>query len=416
MDNKKAAIEIIKRLHGSGYEALLAGGCVRDMLLGRAAKDYDVATSAEPIHVIRLFKKTIKVGAHFGVVIVIMGDQQVEVATFRSEFGYEDGRHPDKVEFVCAEEDALRRDFTINGMFYDPLQEKVIDYVGGQKDLKAGLVRTIGDPNERFGEDYLRMLRAVRFSTQLEFPIEPNTWKAIIEHAGQIVHISGERKQMEIESILTDPHRAKGAAMLIKSKLAEVIFPEFVGPNAKFAIKVLSQLKKKVSFALAIAALFSGFETKVAMKQCVVLRLSRACNKQIKFLLSHRGYLLKEKMTLAELRKIVSEPYFEELFELQRAIQDATYGKGKNNQALVQMRKRINELGDLEMKPKPLLNGHDLIALGALPGPMVGQLAEELYIAQLDGQIRDKQQAQQWAEQWLEKRLKRLGDTWAGQR
>ena len=181
MTNKQAAIEILKKLRENGFEALLAGGCVRDMLLARPAKDYDVVTSAQPRDIIRLFKRTLTIGAHFGVVIVMINNQKVEVATFRSDIGYTDGRHPTKVKFVTAAEDAARRDFTINGMFYDPIENKVIDYVNGQEDLKNKLVRTIGNPDERFGEDYLRMLRAVRFATQLDFKIEPQTWDAISE-------------------------------------------------------------------------------------------------------------------------------------------------------------------------------------------------------------------------------------------
>ncbi len=178
MSNKQAAIEVIQELQRHGYQALLAGGCVRDMLLGRPAKDYDVATDARPDDVMRLFYRTLKVGAKFGVVIVLTRGRQVEVATFRSEAGYEDGRHPTRVDFTSVAEDASRRDFTINGMFYDPLKEQVIDYVGGQADLRNRIIRTIGDPDERFGEDYLRMLRAIRFSTQLGFEIEPHTYSA----------------------------------------------------------------------------------------------------------------------------------------------------------------------------------------------------------------------------------------------
>ena len=323
MTNKQAAIEILKKLRENGFEALLAGGCVRDMLLNRQAKDYDVATSALPRDIIRLFKRTLTVGAHFGVVVVMTDQQKVEVATFRSEMDYLDGRHPDKVSFVNAAEDAARRDFTINGMFYDPIENKVIDYVKGQEDLKNKLVRTIGNPDERFSEDYLRMLRAVRFATQLDFKIEPQTWAAIRKNAKNIIKISDERKQMELEGILVDPNRSLGAAMLIKSDLAEAIFPGFVGKEAKFAIHVLSQLRKKIDFPLALACLFIGFGAEFALEKCVTLRLSRSQNKHIKFLLAHRGKLLNDQMPLAELRKLLAEPYFWDLYEFQAAIQKA---------------------------------------------------------------------------------------------
>ncbi len=406
MTNKQAAIKIIKQLHSSGFEALLAGGCVRDMLISRAAKDFDVATSAEPRDVIRLFKHTLKIGAHFGVVVVMIDDQRVEVATFRSEFNYTDGRHPTKVKFVSAAKDASRRDFTINGMFYDPVKKEVIDYVNGQADLKKGVVRTIGEPNERFNEDYLRMLRAVRFSTQLRFKIDAKSWSAICSSAKNITKISGERISMELESILVDPNRAIGAVMLTKSGLAEVIFPGFGNEEAKFAINVLRELRKKVNFALALACLFAACPTKFALEKCVILMLSRSQNKHIKFLLNNRDKLLDERMSLAELKKIVAEPYFEDLYELQRAIQKVKGIDGEGVAPLIKLRKRIRALGDAELKPKPLLNGHDLIRLGAASGPIVGQLAEEMYIAQLEGKVQTKEQAEKWVQKWLQRHRK----------
>ena len=404
MTNKQAAIRIIKRLRSNGFDGLLAGGCVRDMLLGRAANDYDVATDALPRDIIKLFKRTIKIGAQFGVVIVLLENQRVEVATFRSETDYLDGRHPAAVEFVSAAEDAGRRDFTINGMFYDPLKKEVIDYVEGQGDLKKQLVQTIGKPAERFGEDYLRMLRAVRFSTQLGFAIEPKTWSAICSSAENIAKISGERIAMELEAILVNPNRSLGASMLIKSGLAEAIFPGIDGKRAQFAIGVLSKLRKKVGFALALSCLFADCPTKFALEKCVILRLSRSQNKHIRFLLTNRGKLLDEDMSLAKLKKIVAKPYFADLYELQRAIQKAGGDGRKALVPLISLRRRIRALGDVELSPKPLLNGHDLIRLGAVPGPGLGQLAEEMYIAQLEGTLQRPEQARVWAQKWLKKR------------
>jgi len=403
MTNKQAAIKIIKRLKRNGFEALLAGGCVRDMLLGQRAKDYDVATNAQPKEVIGLFRRTLKVGAKFGVVIVLVEDRQVEVATFRTETDYADGRHPGAVKFANAAEDASRRDFTINGMFYDPLQQEVIDYVDGQADLRAKIVRTIGRPAERFSEDYLRMLRAVRFSTQLGFAIEPLTWSAICGHARNITRISGERIAIELEGILVNPNRAAGASMLFDSGLAEAVFPGLSSKHRKTAIEVLGQLRKKVDFALALACFFAGCDTEFAIEKCHVLKLSRSQTKHIKFLLANRGKLLDERMSLAGLKKILAEPYFRDLYELQRAIQKAEDGGRETTAALVNLRKRIKALGDVELRPKPLLNGHDLIRLGAVPGPGLGQLSEELYIAQLEGKLQTPRQAEQWAQRWLEK-------------
>ncbi len=395
------------------------------MLLGRSASDYDVATDAQPGDVMKLFRRTLKVGAKFGVVIVLVEDQlvsakaeaeaelvsakarragagQIEVATFRAEADYANGRHPETIKFASAVEDASRRDFTINGMFYDPIEEKVIDYVGGQKDLKKQIIRTIGEPQERFSEDYLRTLRAVRFSTQLGFRIEPKTWSAVCSNAKKITKISGERIAIELEGIFVNPNRSAGASMLIESGLAEAIFPGFAGRQAKFAIKVLSQLRKKVDFALVLACFFAGRETEYAIEKCQILKLSRSQNKHIKFLLSNRGKLLDDQMSLAQLKLIASEAYFRDLYELQRAIQKASDGR-KSIAPLIKLRKRIKALGDIELRPKPLLNGHDLIRLGAVPGPSLGQLTEEMYIAQLEGTLQTAKQARQWAQDWLQK-------------
>jgi len=402
MSNKQAATEVIECLQRHGFEALLAGGCVRDMLLGRPAKDYDVATNARPDDVVRLFRRTLKVGAKFGVVIVRTQGQQVEVATFRSEAGYEDGRHPTEVRFTSAAEDAGRRDFTINGMFYDPLKEQVIDYVGGQADLEKRIIRTIGDPEERFGEDYLRMLRAVRFSTQLGFPIEPQTYSAIGHNAAKIVRISGERIAVELEGILCHPNRAAGAAMLIETGLAEAIFPGFAGDPARRGVAVLGQLRKRVDFPLALAALFADCPTDFAMEKCGILKLSNRRAKHVEFLLSHRTRLLDSGMSLARLKKLLAQPWFWDLHEFERAIQRADAWR-EGLRALRRLRRRIRDLGDIEIRPRPLLDGHDLIHLGAVSGPTLGQLIEELYIAQLEGEVWTREQAEQWAENWLQR-------------
>jgi poly(A) polymerase len=400
MSNKRAAIEVIRELQRRGFQALLAGGCVRDMLLGRPAKDYDVATDARPDDVVRLFHRTLKVGAKFGVVIVLLHGQQVEVATFRSEAGYEDGRHPTEVRFTGAAEDASRRDFTINGMFYDPLTDQVIDYVDGQADLEKHILRTIGDPDERFSEDYLRMLRAIRFSTQLGFEIEPRTYSAIRRGAASIVRISGERIAIELEGILVHPRRAAGAAMLVETRLAQVIFPGFSGEAAERGIAALAHLRETVDLPLALAALFAAFPTDSVMDRCEVLKLSRNQTKHLRFLLAHRGRLLEWDMSLAQLKKLLAEPCFRDLYELERAIQKAA-GDKNAVAALVRLRKRIRDLGDIEVKPPPLLDGHDLMRLGDIRGPALGQLVEELYVAQLEGQVLTREQAQQWARDWL---------------
>ncbi len=402
MTNRRAAITVVQRLRAEGFCALLAGGCVRDMLLGRRPKDYDVATDARPEQVMALFPRTRKVGAQFGVVIVLARCAQVEVATFRSETGYEDGRHPDRVAFTDAATDAARRDFTINGMFYDPLEEKVIDYVDGQADLNRRIVRTIGDPEERFGEDYLRMLRAIRFSTQLDFAIEPQTFAAIGRNARHITRISGERIAMELEAMLVHPNRSAGVSMLRASGLAERIFPGLPDEQAQQAPAVLGLLRKRVDFALALAGFFSGCPAETALRLCHVLKLSRRRSGHLRFLLTHRGRLLDHEMALASLKKLLAEPCFWDLYELERATQKAV-ANAPALAALAKLHRRVQALRGIDVKPKPLLNGHDLIRLGARPGPQVGQLAEELYIAQLEDRLGSRHQAEQWATDWLER-------------
>ncbi len=402
MTNRQAAIHVVKILRQNGFEALLAGGCVRDMLMGRRAKDYDVATNARPNEVRKLFRRTLKVGVKFGVVIVLIRRIHVEVATFRSEADYKDGRHPGSVEFTNAQEDASRRDFTINGMFFDPIENKVIDYVDGQKDLKRGVIRTIGKAEHRFGEDHLRMLRAIRFSTRFDFAIEPATFAAICKHAAAIKKMSGERIAMELEDILVSPNRSAGVSMLIESGLSEQIFGGFAGQEAKLAAAVMAELPKRIDFALGLAGLFVGFETPFAVEKLKILRLSRKHAKDVKYLLCNRGKLSNKDMSLAELKQFLVEPYFEDLYSLEKAIQKAA-GDGGGLAALKALRRRIDDLGDVELRPKPLLNGHNLSRLGAESGPELGLLAKEMYIAQLEGELETVEDA----EKWVRKRLKR---------
>jgi tRNA nucleotidyltransferase/poly(A) polymerase len=248
------------------------------------------------------------------------------------------------------------------------------------------------------------MLRAVRFATQLGFAIEPRTWSAICKNATNIIKISGERTRMELEGILVNPNRSVGVSLLIESGLAEAIFPDFVGEQAELAVEVLGHLRKKVDFALALACLFAGFESDFALERCKTLKLSRSETKHVKFLLSNRDKLLDEQMSLGLLKMILAEPYFWDLYELQRAIQKARAPGRKTLAPLIKLRKRIKALGDVELRPKPLLNGHDLIRLGGVSGPALGQMAEEMYIAQLEGKLRTTEQAEQWVKKWLQKR------------
>src|SRR3989449_912883 len=223
---EKSAREIAAHLRESGHIAYFAGGCVRDVVCGQTPKDFDIATDAKPENVQKLFPRTYAVGAHFGVIIVLEDGFQFEVATFRSDDAYIDGRHPTAVHFSSPEEDAQRRDFTINGMFYDPVAEEVIDFVGGRSDVAAKLVRAIGDPAQRFAEDRLRMLRAVRFATALDYKIDSQTWDALLASAPSINQISAERIRDELVRIFISPNRVRGWDLLDSSGLMRAILPE----------------------------------------------------------------------------------------------------------------------------------------------------------------------------------------------
>ncbi len=398
---RQAMLRVIKRLHQSGCEALLAGGCVRDMLLGRTPKDYDIATNAVPETVTELFGRTLTVGAQFGVVVVLVGGRQVEVATFRSDISYHDGRRPEKVVFTDARTDAERRDFTINGMFFDPLTEKVIDYVGGQKDLQKGVIRAIGDPNARFNEDHLRMLRAIRFAGRFDFSIEKATWQAMVKYASKIKRVSAERIAMELEHILVDPNRARGMHLTLESGLLKHIFTSIEPGRLEFGIEILQRLPNRCSFALVLAALLTKCEPKTVSQICRDLRASNDLRKQTRWLVENRTRLLENMpLTKGRLKKWLAEPLFEPLMLLERCYLNA------NNQSdapLRQLRRQIKKLGDEPIVPPRLLDGHELIRLGAAPGPMVGRLAEELYLVQLENQVKTKTQARQWVKKWLAK-------------
>ena len=400
MSNRDAAYKVIRRLRKEGCQALFAGGCVRDRLLGRPAKDYDVATDAVPEKVAGLFRRTLEIGAQFGVVMVLMEGQQVEVATFRTEGGYQDGRHPGHVQFASAQEDASRRDFTVNGMFYDPVEKTVLDFVDGKRDLERRVLRTIGAPDERFSEDYLRMLRAVRFAFKLDFEIEPSTWQSIQNHASKISDISAERIMAELEQILAHPNRTQGVRLLVDCGLAKAVFRCFEGEAAVFGESVLAHLPEAVDFPLALACFWAGFDVKTVLAQCDKLKLSNSQIKHVRFLLQKRDVLLDIQLPLSSLKLLMHEPYFWDLITMQKAIQKA---KGESAHAVRLIKRRALEIDEKDVRPEPLLDGHELMGLGATPGPMVGQLAQELYVHQLEEKLHSKEQAQSWCNDWLAK-------------
>lgn len=397
----KAVLKVVRTLRADHFEALLAGGCVRDKLLGKVPKDYDVATNAVPDEVRKLFPRTLTIGAKFGVIVVLTGGRQIEVATFRSDTSYKDGRRPEKVVFTDAKHDAERRDFTINGMFYDPVSEKIIDYVGGKKDLQKKTIRAIGNPSERFAEDHLRMLRAIRFAARLDFKINRATWQAICEHAAKIQKISAERIAAEFEQILTDPNRTRGLQLASDSGLLQFIFPQISAEQLTAGMSVINQLPNRCSFALALSALLIDCTTKQADDVCRRLKNSNHVRQQVKWLLGHRGKILDAvPLTKGQLKLWLAKPLLEPLLQLNRSYLKATR---QSDTKLRRLRRQINELGSEIIAPPRLLNGHDLIRLGAAPGPMVGRLAEELYLAQLENEVKTAEEADTWVKLWLER-------------
>jgi len=422
------AKKIVKTLRERHFQAYLVGGCVRDLLLGIHPQDWDIATDARPEQIISLFKKTIPVGAKFGVVIVRLGGKNYEVATFRRDLDYADGRHPTRVEFSGPEEDARRRDFTINGMFYDPLRKKVLDFVAGEKDLKAGIIRAIGDPELRFAEDKLRMLRAVRFSARFNFPIEANTAAAIKRHCREINEVSKERICDELIDIFTRQNPDLGLRLMDQMGLLEVILPEvsamkgvaqprefhpegdvfehtllmlkqMKNPNLELAFGVLlHDLGKPKTFRIADRIRFDNHTTVGAEMSQKILKRLRFSNQQIKTIVSlvkeHLRFIDARKMRQSTLKRFLSLPDFDLHLELHRldcigSHNDlSTYRFVKKH--LSQFRK---EQAKFKSKPKRLLTGDDLIQLGLTPGPIFRKILTALEDAQLEGKIKSKEEA-----------------------
>ncbi len=398
MTNKQAAAIVLKRLREAGFTAFFAGGCVRDTLIGREPKDYDVATDAAAEQVCRLFRRRIEVGVQFGVVIVLIEDKQVEVATFRADGVYVDGRRPERITYAKPREDALRRDFTINGIFYDPLTGEVIDYVGGREDIKAKRIRTIGKAALRFSEDYLRMLRGVRFAAELGYEIEKDTWREIKKQAHKITNISGERISCELERIFACQSRARGADLLVKSGLMTQIFPSLTPEKLKIGIKVLSELSSQVPLEKGLAALMcecSGAEAAEAVKP---LKLSNNQLKAVRWALDNRAKLLDAEMKPSELRPLLADERFDMAFDIQHAYQRV---KGIDTGNLDKISRRAEKFKTGELMPEPLLNGNEIIALGAEKGPRIGELCRRLYNCQLNGEITTKDQAIEAVKSWI---------------
>lgn len=433
---RQFALEVVRQLREKGFIAYWAGGCVRDQLLGLAPKDYDVATSAEPDEVRAVFgqRRTHAIGAAFGV-ITVRGPRQaghVEVTTFRRDESYRDGRRPESVAFTTAEEDASRRDFTINGLFYDPLEERVIDYVQGQRDLQQRIVRAIGDPHARFGEDKLRMLRGVRFAATFGFQLEPATLKAIQQMAPEITVVSPERIAQEMRLLLTIERRVRGIELLYEAKLLDVLLPEVVAmrgiPQHKqlqpdgdlwdHSLLVLANLGRP-SFELALATLlhdvgkprtmseqggrlaFHEHETvgaHMADQICQRWKLSNRERERIVWLVKHHMYLgSARQMRWAKLQRMLTMPGIEELLDLHEADARAS----SRDLADVEYCRQLRQLPPQTLDPPALLTGHDLIRHGLKPGKQFHLLLEKVRDAQLEKQIRSKRDALALVDQLL---------------
>ncbi len=405
-EQRRFAVEVVRRLRGAGFEAYWAGGCVRDQLLGRPPKDYDVATNAVPDQVRTLFgrRRTLAIGAAFGVIGVIgpKAAGMVEVATFRRDAPYSDGRHPDGVTFSSAEEDASRRDFTINGLFYDPVEQRVIDFVGGQEDLAKGRLRAIGDARHRFAEDKLRMLRAVRFAATFAFSLDAETQSAIAAMAAEIRVVSPERIAMEMRRMLADPSRAVGARLLLETRLAAEVLPEIVPRDETQRRRLddtlarLAGLKAEAEFPLALAELlYPVVDVPAAAAVCERWRLSNKETDRICWLVKHHASLLAARtMSWSVLQPLLVAEGIDDLLAIMEAASPAGAEAAAYCRALLTQPRAV-------LDPPPLLTGDDLLAHGIPAGPLYKILLDRVRVAQLDGELHNQAEALTMVEKWI---------------
>jgi tRNA nucleotidyltransferase/poly(A) polymerase len=434
---KATAKKIVIRLQQAGFAAFWVGGCVRDFLLGREPEDIDIATDARPEQIEELFKRTIAVGKKFGVIVVVEDGHQFQVATFRSEGDYKDGRRPEKVVFSDAKADAVRRDFTINALFYDPVSDTTHDWVGGERDLRAKIIRTIGKPEERFGEDHLRLLRAIRFAAQLNFEIEPETFAAVKALAPKIKAISAERIRDELLKLFRSPHAARGLDLLRESGLMEQVLPELSAtvtcdqsPNYhpegtvfNHIRLMLEQLPADAPLALPWSVIlhdigkpptssvdektgaihFYGHEKIGADMAQVILNRLRFPKKDVDEIVAcvrqHMQFKDVKQMRMATLRRLLLRETFPLELELHKL--DCL----GSHRSLEYYNFLLEQAEELSKKPQirpPLLSGGDLIALGMKPGPSMGPLLHEIREKQLSDELKTKRKAKAW----VKKRLK----------
>ena len=428
MSAREKAISIVQRLRQAGYQAYLAGGCVRDMLLKKPPQDYDIATNAKAEDIQRVFPETIPVGAQFGVILVLVEGEPFEVASFRHDGPYLDGRHPSHVRYGSLEEDIFRRDFTINGLVYDPIEDRVIDLVEGQKDLERRVIRAIGQAHHRFEEDRLRMIRAVRFAAGLHFDIEETTFDAIKELANTIKQISWERIGEEVTRILTEGGARAGFQLLDRSGLLKILLPEIEamkgtpqspdyhpeGDVFAHTMLLLSHLDAP-SETLAYGCLlhdvakpvcigrdaeritfYGHMEKGAEMAEEILKRLKRgrAVWERVSYLVrNHLRHVQAPEMRLNTLKRFLREDGIEELLELARI--DALSSNGDLHYYQF-CKDRLAELKEEEIRPPPLVRGGDLIALGLVPGPIFADILRQVEDAQLGGELTSREQALEW--------------------
>ncbi|MES2983479.1 MAG: CCA tRNA nucleotidyltransferase [Verrucomicrobiota bacterium] len=423
----KQAQALAKILTEADHTAYFAGGCVRDKLLNLVPKDYDIATSATPAEVLKLFPGSNEVGAHFGVVIVKHQGHHIEIATFRTDGSYKDGRRPDSVIFSTPEEDAQRRDFTINGLFEDPISGQIIDHVGGMADLDARLIRAIGDAEQRFQEDALRLLRAVRLSTTLGFPIEPQTFAAIQSNANLLEKISPERIRDEFSKIIASPNRRRGLELLVESHLIDHFIPEVLAligceqppqwhPEGDVYVHtciMLEMLEADASLTLCLAVLlhdiakpptqttdpdgrirFNGHDALGAeMAETILSRLKypNAVIRDVVHMVSrHMQFMNVKQMRKAKLKRFMSEPTFDFEMELHRVDCASSNGFTDNYEFL---NEKSEEFASEPLIPPPLITGTDLIEKGLKPGPRFKEILEEIQTEQLENRITTRVEA-----------------------
>jgi len=425
VNKEEIATRIVRTLHDKGFDAYFAGGCVRDKLRGVPPKDFDIATSARPEDVQKIFPRTVPVGVQFGVVLVVDEGEHFEVATFRTEGGYQDGRHPTQVDFSNVEEDARRRDFTVNGLYYDIKTKKFLDFVGGEADLKKKILTTIGDPEARFLEDHLRMLRAVRFAVQLGFEIAPATIAAIRKHAPKISKVSVERIREEFCKILTSPEPARGVRQLDELGLLKEFLPEVevmkgveqpmeYHPEGDVFIHTMMLLDglKNAPIELAMGCLlhdiakpatferapdrirFHGHDKLGAEMSEVICRRLTFPNEQTKLICELVAHHLRFKdvaqMRVATMKRFLRMPRFDLHLELHRLDCMASH---KKLDAYELSKKKLEELAKEPPAPSRILTGADLILLGYRPGKELGEVLREVEDAVLEGRVTSKEDA-----------------------